>query len=244
MQHVDLAGGRMGILVSRSKDADPILLVIDRDQLAWSRPRPIGGITPPFVKLAIAPRPDGGVALFGYVAALHILAARMWAESGDPYADIELATIDACDSLSAAYGSGLGWIVACASRSGTRVQRLREDGATAWGPGGSPVGLASEVGAAAIAFDTPQTWMMLQRAKGVGFDRLLAWRFDARAEPIWASAANVGALPSKIRPASDERFEVSAGEGLVRVELPRGLAGKDAKAADVAPDGGVQWITR
>lgn len=244
MQRVDLAGGRMGIFVSRSNDADPIVLVVDRDQLVWSRPRPIGGITPPFAKLALAPRPDGGIALFGYVVTLHIVAARMWADTGDPYADIELATVDACDALSAAYGSGFGWVVACASRSGTRVQRLREDGATAWDPDGSLVGLSSEVGPAAIAFDAPDTWMMLQRARGVGGDRLLAWRFDARAQPVWSAPANVGALPAKIRSATEERFEVSTGNGVVRVELSRGLAGKDAKAADVAPDGGVHWVTR
>jgi len=132
MQRTELAGGRTAVLLCRLDDSNPIVLVLDRDAIVWSKPRPVAGITPPFRHLALTPRPDGGVALFGYVEALHLVAARMWADDSYPYADIELFSADACDALRASYDIGRGWTVTCTSRNGTRTtSRLREDLTTA-----------------------------------------------------------------------------------------------------------------
>src|SRR5580692_6799876 len=119
VQSILLSDGRSAVLVSAAADTAPIALAIDRDQLAWSKPRPVAGILPPAEHLAIAPRPDGGVALFAWVDKLHLVAARMWADDGNPFGDFELFAPDACDWLSAAYGPGFGWIVVCASAAGS-----------------------------------------------------------------------------------------------------------------------------
>jgi hypothetical protein len=241
MQRIELAGGRTAMLVSRGNETDPIVLAVDRDELAWSKPRPTSGIASPFAHLAIAPRSDGGVALFGYVASMRILAGRMWADNGDPYADIELARFDACDTMSAAYSSRLGWIVACTSRSGTWVQRLRGDGATALGQDGVAVGAASAVGPVTVAFDSDATWVLVQRARAVGGDHLLASRYDGQGQPLWPAPVDVGALP----PMREQRFETrNVRWGLVRIELPAGLVGKNARAAEIESSGEVRLVTR
>ncbi|MBV9947099.1 MAG: hypothetical protein JOZ69_09645 [Myxococcales bacterium] len=241
-QWVDLAGGRSAVLVTRADDVDPVVLAVDRDVVAWSKPRPVAGMTAPVVHLALAPRPDGGVALFGYVAALRLLAARMWADDGNAFADIELGSFEACDALSAAYGPGLGWIVACSSDAGLRAQRLREDGTTAWGREGAAVGPGSAAGPPAIVPEGPDAWTIVARAKGVAADHALAWRYDAQARAAWASPVDLGALPpSRVRLA-DDRLDARAAPGhAVRVTLPRGLAGKVLSAAEIGPDGGVRF---
>lgn len=132
MQRAELAGGRTAVLLSRLDESDPIVLVLDRDSIVWSKPRPAAGITAPFRRLALAPRPDGGVALFGYVETLHLVAARMWADDSYPYADIELFPAAACDALRASYDIGRGWTVTCTSKNGPPTgSRLREDLTTA-----------------------------------------------------------------------------------------------------------------
>jgi hypothetical protein len=245
VQSVDLAGGRTGYLVERSDGADPIVLSTDRDQLVWSKPHPVAGITPPVVHLAIAPRPDGGVALFGYVATLRLVAARMWADDGNAYAEIELGSFDGCDNLSAGYAPGVGWVVACASHDGARAQRLREDGTNAWGRAGVSVGAASAVGPATVVFDSTSTWTLLERATGVGADHLLAWRYDADARPVWPAPIDVGALPpSRVALASDRFDAHPVAQGGVRVELWRGLAGRRVKAAEIGSDASVRFIGR
>jgi hypothetical protein len=245
VQHVDLAGGRTAALVTRGAELDPIVLAIDRDEIAWSKARPVGGIAPPVVHLAIAPRADGGVALFGYVASMHIVAARMWADDGNPYADIDLGSVDVCDALSAAYAPSFGWIVACASPSGTRAHRLREDGTTAWSPGGLSLGAASAVGAATILFDTPASWVLVQRVRAVGTDHLLVFRYDAAGSFLWPAPVDVGALSTAHSQQADDRVDASVvDEGVVRVEVPGGLTGKNAKAVEVDSKGSVRAVAR
>ncbi len=239
VQRAELGGARTALLVARADGTDPIVLAVERDAVLWSKPRPVAGISTPVQRLAIAPRPDGGVALFGYVAPMRLVFARMWADDGYPYADIELAAIDACDALSAAYRPSVGWIVACASASGARAQRLREDGTVAWDHGGVAVGATSAVGAATIAFDTPSSWVLVQRAKGIAGDHALAWRYDTRARPLWAAPADVGPLTPARGRVADERLPVAVVPGRgVRIELPQG-PGRAARAVEIASDGTV-----
>jgi len=123
------------------------------------------GITPPAVHITLAPGPERGVAFFTYVPAMHLVAARMWADDGNPYAEIVTLTTDACDALSAAYAAGWGWIVACSSKDGTRAQRLREDLTDAWGTEGAVVGTIGPVERPAITFDDGgRSWTLTQRA--------------------------------------------------------------------------------
>jgi hypothetical protein len=184
VQRVELAEGNTALLVTRADESDPMVLVVDREQLVWSKTRPTAGITPPLKHLAIAPGPEGGVALFGYVASMRLVASRMWADDANPYAETEVVAVDECDALSAAYSRGVGWIVACSSKRGTRAQRLREDLTSAWGHEGVAVGSASPVERPTLAFDTPATWTLVQRAKAIGGDHVLTYHYDADARQL------------------------------------------------------------
>jgi hypothetical protein len=183
-QRVELQGGRVAVLVSRSDETEPIVLVLDRNDLVFEKAHPTAGIAPPVEHPTIAPGPEGGVVLFTYVASMHIVAARMWADDSNPYAEVEVFHPDACDALSAAYAPGAGWIVACSSEAGTLAQRLRENLTSAWSHDGLPVGPRSPVvGRAAIAFDGPSTWTLAERAKAVGGDRQVTARYGLDGDP-------------------------------------------------------------
>ena len=184
VQRIERSGGGDGVLVSRADESSPIVLALDRGQLVFSKERPVAGITPPVQHITIAPGPERGIAVFAYVSTLHLVAARMWADDGNPFAEIVTLSIDACDGLSAAYGSGLGWIVACSSKDGTRAQRLKEDLTGAWGTEGVVVGTIGPVDRPAITIDDANRWTLTQRAKGVGGDRTLKFRYDRDAQPV------------------------------------------------------------
>ena len=101
----------------------------------------------------------------------------MWADDSNPYADIEVFHPEACDALSVAYETGLGWIVACASTTGTHAQRLRDDLTSAWGREGIAVGTPGSAGRADLGFDGPSVWTLSQRARAIGGDRTLSFRY-------------------------------------------------------------------
>jgi hypothetical protein len=233
----------MAVLVARADESDPIALAFDRDQLLWSKPRPTAGILSPVSGLTLAPRPDGGAVVFAWVAPLHMVAARMWADDGNPFGDFELFAPDACDALSAAYGPGQGWVAVCTSAQGTRAQRMREDGTIAWGPGGAAVGATSRSGPASIAFDSASTLMLLERVSAVGGDRLLAFRYDVEGQPLWTAPADLG-TDLELRPTRGARIEARVvGQGLVRVERPSGVAGKGAgRVTEVTSNGEVHFL--
>jgi hypothetical protein len=238
VQRVELAGGRTALLVSGTDERDPIVLVVDRDQLLWSKLRPTAGILPPVRHLALSPRPDGGVVVFGWVDGLHTVAARMWVDDSNPFGDFELFEPDECDALSAAYAPRQGWVVACSSRTGTRVQRMREDGTLAWGRHGVPIG-ASSAGPATIAFDTGSTLIIVQRAAATGGDRLLAFRYDMSAHDLWE--APVDLKMSGRAASSTERIKAGAvREGVVRVEAALGPQGRGPLAVEVDSQGSVR----
>ncbi len=189
VQWIDRTGGGSAVLVSRADESDPIVLAVDRDRILFTREHPAGGITPPALHISLAPGPERGVAFFTYVPAMHLVAARMWADDGNPFAEIVTLQADACDALSAAYAAGWGWIVACSSKDGTRAQRLREDLTDAWGTEGAVVGTIGPVERPAITFDEAdagavRSWTLTQRAKAVGGDRTLTFHYDRDAQPV------------------------------------------------------------
>jgi hypothetical protein len=109
-----------------------MVLVSDAGHLAWQKERPVAGILPPVLRLAIAPHPDGGAVLFAFVPAVNVIAARIWSDDGSPFADLQILDIDACDALSASYVPGEGYRVVASRRGGARAQLLHEDGTLAW----------------------------------------------------------------------------------------------------------------
>lgn len=193
VQRVERSGGGDGVLVSRADESDPYVMALDRGQLVFSKERPVAGITPPVQHVTIAPGPERGLVVFAYVATLHLVAARMWADDSNPFAEIVVVESPACDALAAAYWPGNGWLVACSSKDGTRMQLLRENLTSAWGSAGLVLGTGGPVASARIAIDSPSEWTLLQRARAIGGDRTLTYRYDADARPV---AAEPQAMPS------------------------------------------------
>jgi hypothetical protein len=260
VQHADLAQGRPAVLVSRADEGDPIVIAFDRDQPLWVKAHPAGGIVGPVKHLAIAPKADGGVVFFAWVASLHLVAARIWADDGNAFGDFQLFSPDSCDALSAAYGPGLGWVAVCSSRSGSRAQRMRQDCTMAWGHDGAreggrdgvPVGAGTgTVGPPAIVFDSASSVVVLERVAAVGGARLLAYRYDADAQPLWSSPADLGMdlAPAAggspaAGPGSSGRIEAGlARPSVVRVERRTGVAGRPAiRAAEISLAGEVRFF--
>jgi len=137
-QRVDLADHNAAWLVSApGKEPRPIVLVLDPAQkLLWTKEHPVGGIEPPVGDVTIAPRRDGGVALFACDPPTRLVAGRMWTADGGPFADYHVLDIDDCDALSALYWPGEGWLVVATSPEGSRAQILREAGTLAWAQAG------------------------------------------------------------------------------------------------------------
>jgi hypothetical protein len=187
LQRAELAEGRVAFLVSRADESDPIVLVLDpaTNDLLFAKDRPTAGIAAPALHATLAPAPERGVAVFVYVASMHIVAARMWADDGNPFADVEVFRPSACDALSVAHEATVGWIVACTSSAGAVAQRLRSDLTSAWAPEGLPLGPRSPVERARIAFDDRSRFTLTLRAKAVGGDRQLTFRYgvDGQALP-------------------------------------------------------------
>lgn len=184
VQHVERSGGGDGVLVSRADESDPFVMALERGQLVFSKERPVAGITPPVQHVAIAPGPERGIAVFGYVVTLHLVAARMWADDGNPFAEIVVLEAPVCDALAAAYWPPNGWLVACSSKDGTRAQLLRENLTSGWGAAGLVLGTAGPVVSARIGIDSPTEWTLAQRARAVGGDRTLTFRYDAEAQVV------------------------------------------------------------
>jgi hypothetical protein len=238
VQRVDLAGGRRALLVSRANETDPLLLVSEGAQLIWSKGQPLVGLGEPLVHPALTPGSDGGVALFVYSTSSHSVQARTWKRDGTASADHRVLSMEGCDALSAACGEIFGWIVVCVLPSATRAQRLTPDGATPWGDAGAAVGVPS--GPPTIVFDTPGTWMLVATAKKGDQDHLLAFRYDARGQPLWPDAADIGVVHATSRGVRPSAALTSS--GAVRIDLPGGVAGSHANAADVDSAGAVHLI--
>jgi hypothetical protein len=194
VQRIERAGGGEGVLVSRADESAPIVVALDRGQLVFSKERPVAGITPPVEHVTIAPGPERGIVVFAYVATLHLVAARMWADDGNPFAEIVVLDAPACDALAAAYWPGNGWLVACSSTDGTRAQLLRENLTSGWGKAGLVLGTVGPVASARIGIDSPTEWTLAQRARAVGGDRTLTYRYDADGQVSVSSP-----LPSSVR---------------------------------------------
>jgi hypothetical protein len=239
VQRIEVPGGRVAALVARPDGADPIVVVLERDVLLWSKPHPTWGMVAPVRLLTIAARPDGGVVLFGWVEPLHTVAARMWADDGNAFGDFEVFTPDACEALTAARApAGQGWVVACASAAGTRAQHLREEGTSGWGSG-APVGSGSATGAVAIAFDSASSLLMLERAAAIGGDRLLAYRYAlADGAALWEKPINLG-VTSTARSLGGRAAVLTGGDGVVHVAPVRGVSALRERGIAIASDGRV-----
>ncbi len=235
VQRANLAGGATGVLVSGPHEADPVVLVVDRDRLLWTKQHPTGGILQPVRHLAIAPLRDGGVVVFGFVESLGTVAARMWAEDSNAFGDFEVFASERCDALSASYSAGFGWVVVCTTPEGARGGRMKDDITMPWGPRGVPLGAPTPVGSATVAFDSPSSFVLLQRAASARGERVLAYRFDGRGMELWASPLTLDGLG--VVASVDERIRAeSMDKGGIRVEPLLGKA-RPGRGCEVTAEG-------
>jgi hypothetical protein len=187
VQTVTLTAGREAVLAETAEHEHPMVVVFDHGKVAWSKERPTGGIVSPALHLALAPHPLGGAVLFFYDPPTRIVGARVWADDGDPFAELEVLHEDTCDALSAAYWPSKGWVVVAARPGGARAERLGENGRTAWGPAGIEVGDHAGAGAGSVRVGQPVsivvqgaavTFVELAARQDVP-SRVLALRYDA-----------------------------------------------------------------
>ena len=191
------------------------------------------GMTPPVHGPHDGPGPRKGAASrsSGYVVPLDLVAARMWADDGNPFAEVVAFTPDACDALAEAYAPGWGWILACSSPAGTRAQLLREDptpaGWAARGPRGDRPG---PVGRASVGFEPPWTWTLTQRAKAVGGDRSLTFRYGPDGQPVAGSPPSGVPFGPSARLTAGPRPTPSSSTSNTRVESRRDHRREAARA--------------
>jgi hypothetical protein len=228
LQAVPLANGRQILLVEAVADEPkPMALLVDADGASvWTRERPTGGITPPVRALTLTPRPDSGVALFFWDEPTQLLAVRMWNADGAPFADLQIARAPRVDAIAAAWWKGRGWLAVASMPGAARAHLLRENGTPSWGADGVAVGAATKASRpVAIALDTKETWVLVQRAPRPAGERVLAFRYDTGGEPLWKQPTDLG--PSK---GTDRIDATRARDGVVRIAF-------DGKTVELRSDG-------
>ena len=232
--------GRRALLVADGSRAPaesrPLLLVVDdRGALLWSRERPTAGITPPAGAFAIAPGPEGRVALVVCDPPTLSLAARIVDDDGSPFADFQALEIDGCEDLSVLYWPRHGWIMAVARTGTLRAQLLTESGALGWGKGVT-MGVAWRAAApATLVIDTPDSFMLLQYgfpASGGASDHALASRYDAHAAAMWAGPVDLGTVP-RVPAAAARLVATRPREGVVGTTVNGGAAVEIRSAGNV-----------
>jgi hypothetical protein len=198
LQAIPLGGSKQALLLSASAtEANPIALLAGADGSAlWIKQHPLGGITPPARPFAMAPRPDNGIVLFVYDEPTKLVAARMWDEDGNAYAELIVFELPRCDALSAAWWPGHGWIVVASFPGGARAQLLGEESRSEWDPKGISVGEAWRGAAPATLVIDPatSTWILVQHATRGGVDHVVALRYGADGARIGNRATDLGAV--------------------------------------------------
>jgi hypothetical protein len=244
VQSVELpsaGGGRRLVLVDDGAAAapkKPLLWMLDAPStIAWSKDRPIAGITPPVGPIAIAGGPSGRVALAACDPPTSWVALRLWDGDGAPFADFEVMQVERCEALSLFYWPKRGWVVAVARPGAPSLAQLvTESGAMAWGRG-LPLGRARAAAAPlSIAADTADTVIVVQIAasddgKQPG-EPVVATRHDAAGLALWPSPVALGRV--RDLGAGDARIPLARlREGVVKATLPGGGDVEITSAGDV-----------
>lgn len=248
VQSVELpsaGGGRRLVLVDDGAAAapkKPLLWMLDAPStIAWSKDRPIAGITPPVGPIAIAGGPSGRVALAACDPPTSWVALRLWDGDGAPFADFEVMQVERCEALSLFYWPKRGWVVAVARPGAPSLAQLvTESGAMAWGRG-LPLGRARAAAAPlSIAADTADTVIVVQIAASAGAsddgkqpgEPVVATRHDAAGLALWPSPVALGRV--RDLGAGDARIPLARlREGVVKATLPGGGDVEITSAGDV-----------
>jgi hypothetical protein len=240
-QEQALAFGRAARLTSRAPgDEQPALVVLESDGgVRFAKEHPTAGMLPPAMHLALSAHELGGPILFAFDAPARTAIARIWDDEGHPFADLELLDLDACGALSAAYWPKRGYLVVASRASSARAQLLRESGTLAFDRGGVDVAGAWRAPApVTIAFDAPDSAMLIQHATVGARDHVLVWRYDAKLRALWREPVDLGEVP-RVKDVAERIQARPVRDGAIRVELARGLVGSRARAAIVDSSGAV-----
>jgi hypothetical protein len=224
LQAVPLASGKQALLLSnagaKAGDLDPIALVVDATgEALLTKEHPLAGITPPARPFALAPRPDGGLALFFYDEPTKLVAARMSAVDGAPYAELMLYELPRCDAISAAWWKGRGWVVVTSFPGGARAQLLTEDGRASWNARGLPVGEPWRGAAPATIVIDPETssWLLVQHATRGGSDHVVVLRYDTDGNRL-GNPTDLGAI-ARVAHGSERVEAAPLRPGVVRINV-------------------------
>ncbi len=202
VQIASVGEARSALLVTHD-GADPFVILADAEhRVLWQKDRPAGGIVVPVGDLAIASGPSGRVVLAACDPPTSTVALRQWNDDATPFADFHAFDADGCEAISLLRWPRHGWVIV-AWRSGVaRAELLSERGMRAWGDG-VDLGVPTRSGApGAIALDTPDTMVLVERAPLPGgqtayaVEHVLAQRYDASGNALWRAPVDLGPAPS------------------------------------------------
>ena len=233
VQRIDLADGRTAVLVSRADDSDPIVLAFDRDRAALvqaptdrrhpaarealddraSAGRRGGGLRRGSPRCTWWPRACGAAKATRSVTSSSSRRTR--------------ATPSRRRTDPGRVGSSCAPRRTEPARSGC-AKTARSPGATT----ASPLASASASGRRRLCSTRPPRSWCLERVAAVGGDRLVAFRYDADAQPLWSGPGRPRRATSAHAPCQPRRIDARVvRDGVVRVDRPLGVAGKGAARA-------------
>lgn len=228
VQAIDRTGpGGRAVLAERAKPpGSPLAVAIDASSaVRWAKERPVAGIVPPVGPIALAPGPLGRVAIAVCDPPTARVALRIWDEDGSPFADFDAMDMDDCTAVSLLRWPRRGFVIVATRGGATRAQLVSDAGGLAWRRG-IDLGARSITGApASIAADTDDSLVLVQYGavspEPGARPHALAFRYDARGEPLWPAPVDLGVAPVS-RP--DDRIVLARPRaGVVRATLAKGV---------------------
>jgi hypothetical protein len=207
LQTTALPGDRRGYLVyGEARRRNPLLLVSGppdgregRREILWTKERPLAGTRQVVTEMALAPGPEGEVALMWCDIPTQIVALRKWSAAGVVLADFQVIEVDVCEAISGLYWPARGWVAVASQHGRARAQLLDERGRRAFGPSGVELPWTARPSSpVSIAVDSEASMILVQvgdllRGEDLRPDRVLAMRYDTLGTALWERPLDLGA---------------------------------------------------
>lgn len=252
VQVVRAGEGRSALLMQAAHGEPlPLVWLLDaRNEIAWAKEHPIGGVKPGVSEPALSAGPEGRMSLSWCNGGTSSVALRQWADDGAAFADYEIMHFDACDALSILYWPHRGWLVGVAGPAGLSLQLVSENGELRWGRDGMALPWTWRGPAtASLALDTQDTVLLFRLGQSGGpgsAEYVFASRYDPEGRPLWPGPVSVKKLGAKVSEIGARIELVPGKDGTIRARPPRTrttqpteAAASDDEAVDVASDGTV-----